>query len=35
MSGVRTASCAKLRGADNADALYAVLVEPAASHDAA
>ena len=29
------ASCAKLRGADNADALYAVLVEPAASHDAA
>lgn len=30
------ASCAKLRGADNADAMYAVLVEPpAASHDAA
>ena len=28
-------SCAKLRGADNSDALYAVLVEPAASHDAA
>jgi nitrogen PTS system EIIA component len=29
------ASCAKLRGADNADALYAVLAEPIASHDAA
>lgn len=29
------ANCAKLRGADNADAMYAVLVEPTASHDAA
>lgn len=29
------ANCAKLRGADNADALYAVLVEPPASHNAA
>ena len=29
------ASCAKMRGASNAEALYAVLVEPSASHDAA
>ena len=29
------ASCAKLRGANNADALYAVMVEPSTSHDAA
>ena len=29
------ASCAKLRGANNADALFSVLVEPSASHDAA
>lgn len=27
--------CARLRGADGADALYAVLVEPGARHDAA
>ena len=28
-------SCAKLRGADNAEAIYAVLAEPIANHDAA
>lgn len=29
------ASCAKLRGANNGDALYALIVEPSTSHDAA
>ena len=29
------ASCAKLRGANNADALYALIVEPSTSTDAA
>ena len=29
------AMCAKLRGADNPDALFALLIEPLASHTAA